>query len=267
MRPLVPIILVLGIALLSTHAMANEQAKAKVLVMGAFHFANPKKDVIKTEQINVMTDENQKYLIGLTQRIAEFKPTVVLLEFDPENTEKMNSRYRNYLGGTYELPSGEVYQIGFRIARQVGLKEIFSFDEREIGWNAKPMFEYMKKNAPQTAEKMNDLIKKITQETKKDHATKSLSELLKDANSLEKDKFNQSMYIMTNHLGAGDSFEGADAAASWWHRNFRMYANIQKHAQPGERVLVIGGQGHTAIIKDFLALDHDRELIDIVPYL
>ena len=39
---------------------------------------------------------------------------------------------------------------------------------------------------------------------------------------------------------------GADASASWWQRNFRMYALIQQHAQPGARDIAIGGQGHTA---------------------
>ncbi|MBE0669690.1 MAG: hypothetical protein IH588_03805, partial [Anaerolineales bacterium] len=70
-----------------------------------------------------------------------------------------------------------------------------------------------------------------------------------------------------NHVGAGRTFEGADAAASWWHRNFRMYANIQRYAEPGEKVLAIGGQGHTAILKDLLKFDLDREAVDIVQYL
>ena len=68
-------------------------------------------------------------------------------------------------------------------------------------------------------------------------------------------------------MGAGENYVGADASASWWHRNFRMYANIQKHAQPGERVLAIGGQGHTAILKDLLAIDRDRVAVDVRPYI
>ena len=51
--------------------------------------------------------------------------------------------------------------------------------------------------------------------------------------------------------------------ASWWHRNFRMYAYIQQHAGPGKRVVAIGGQGHTAILKDLLADDPDRVAADV----
>jgi predicted proteasome-type protease len=46
-----------------------------------------------------------------------------------------------------------------------------------------------------------------------------------------------------------------------------MYALVQRHAQPGERVLVIGGQGHIAIMRQLLADDRDREAVDVHPYL
>ena len=86
-------------------------------------------------------------------------------------------------------------------------------------------------------------------------------------NDSDRDALNRSLYILTNHVGDDDSFVGADAAASWWHRNFRMYALVQRYAQPGERVLVIGGQGHTAILRLLLADDRDREAVDVRPYL
>jgi hypothetical protein len=62
-------------------------------------------------------------------------------------------------------------------------------------------------------------------------------------------------------------FHGADASADWWHRNLRMYALVQQHAAPGERVLVIAGSGHTAILRDLLRADADRVEVDVLPYL
>jgi hypothetical protein len=46
-----------------------------------------------------------------------------------------------------------------------------------------------------------------------------------------------------------------------------MYANVQTAAAPGRRVLVIAGAGHTAILKDLLAIDGQRVAEDVVPYL
>ena len=59
----------------------------------------------------------------------------------------------------------------------------------------------------------------------------------------------------------------ADATARWWHRNFRMYANVQRYATTGERILVVAGQGHTAILRDLLEIDGRISARDVHPYL
>lgn len=246
---------------------AADEPQAEVMLFGVFHFSNPGNDVIKSKQINVMTPDNQAYLERLTTRIAEFQPTVVLLEFDRENEAGMQERYAQYLDGEYELDSNEIYQLGFRIAREAGVETIHSFDEREVHWDAEPLFEYMPENDPETHKKVNDLIAQISSDREIAHSTKTLADLLLESNDPEQDSLNKYLYLMTNHVGAGDNFVGADASASWWRRNFRMYANIQKYAQPGERVLAIGGQGHTAILKDLLALDAERRAVDARPFI
>jgi hypothetical protein len=259
----IPLFLLLALPGLS----AADEPQAEVMLFGVFHFANPGKDLVKSNQINVMTPDNQAYLERLAKRIAEFRPTVVLLEFDPENERDIQERYRQYLGGDADLSSNEVYQLGFRIASEAGLTSIHSFDEREVHWDAEPLFEYMPENDPETNQKMNEVIAKIAKDREVAHRTKTLAELLQQANDPEWDGLNKYLYLMTNHVGAGENFVGADAAASWWRRNFRMYAKIQTYAHPGERILAIGGQGHTAILKDLLALDMDRTAVDVRPFI
>lgn len=46
-----------------------------------------------------------------------------------------------------------------------------------------------------------------------------------------------------------------------------MYANVQKAAGPGHRVLVVARVGHTAILKDLLATDGQRQSDDVNRYL
>jgi len=251
----------------SSGIAAAAEPQAQVMLFGVFHFANPGNDVVKTAQVDVMTPEHQAYLDALARRIADFKPTVMLLEFDPENEGQVQERYRQFTEGTYELGSNEIYQLGFRIAKIAGLENVYSFDERNVGWEAAELFEYMPKHDPETQARMDSLIEEITEAHKVAHATKSLPELLMQSNDPQTDRLNKYLYILTNQVGAGDNFVGADSAASWWRRNFRMYANIQKHARPGERVVAIGGQGHTAILKDLLALDEDRLAVDVRPYI
>ncbi|MCB1553794.1 MAG: hypothetical protein KDJ14_08265 [Xanthomonadales bacterium] len=239
---------------------------AEVLLLGSFHFSNPQRDLVKTEQVDVMAEPEQAYLGALAARIAAWHPTAVLLEFDPQHTERINDEYTRYLADDFVLPVNEIYQLGFRVARLAGLRRVDSFDEQEVGWNAEPLFAAMKKNDPATQARFDALIERVSRDMARAHATLSLADLLRRANDPAEDRLNKSIYLLTNGVGAGAGFEGADAAASWWHRNFRMYARIQQHAAADARVLAIGGQGHVAILKDLAADDPDVRVVDAMAF-
>ncbi len=248
-------------------AASAEAPKAEVMIMGVFHFANPGLDAVKTPQIDVMTEDNQRYLQGLAERLAGFEPTAVLTEFLPRRSDSIQAQYREYLAGNFELPANEVYQLGFRVAKLASLESVHGFDDQGVHWQGDVLVEYLETDEKAMLRRLEAVIAEVTEETTRAHQTLSFAELLEGTNDPRRDKRNKSFYILTNAAGAGDGFEGAAAAARWWHRNFRMYARVQTYAGPGERVLVIGGQGHTAILKDLLAMDPDREAVDVRPLL
>lgn len=251
--------------LLSALATAAPPAIApgKVMLMGMFHFANPGRDMVKTRVIDVMTPDNQAYLDGLAARMAAFQPTDVLAECDPADQAKVDENFRAYVAGQWVLPTNETYQIGFRVARRAGLSRVTCFDESAVGWDAQPMFDYMDKHEPEAKKAMEAEFQSIGASMDKEQSTLPLAELLRLTNDPARDALNKSIYLRTNAVDAGGGFVGADAAASWWHRNFRMYANIQKVAAPGRRVIALAGQGHTAILKDLLAVDDRRTADDV----
>lgn len=240
---------------------------ARIMLVGMFHFANPGKDMVKSRVINVMAPSNQAYLDGLATRIAAYRPTDVLAECSPADQAKYEEKFRDYVAGRFQLPSNETYQIGFRVAKVAGLSGVTCFDEDVIGWDSQPMFDYMDKHAPQTKQALEAMYKTLSESTDKEQSTLSLARLLQLANDPARDAINKGLYLRTNDVDAGGGFAGADASASWWHRNFRMYANIQKIAAPGRRVVALAGQGHTAILKDLLAVDSLRQSEDVRGYL
>lgn len=260
------------VALLALLALAPVQAapppeRARVMLIGMFHFANPGLDMVKSRVIDVMTPGNQRYLDGLAQRLAAFRPTDVLVECSPSRQARYDAEFKDYLAGKFDLPSNENYQIGFRTAKAAGLSGITCFDEDTIGWDAEPMFDYLKAHDPARKEKLDALFASLSAQTDQEQSTLPLPRLLQLANDPARDAFNRSVYLQTNDVDAGRGFSGADAAASWWHRNFRMYANVQKAATPGRRVIVVAGQGHTAILRTLLADDTARQAEDALTYL
>jgi hypothetical protein len=248
-------------------APAQAPAPAEVMLLGMFHFANPGKDVVKTRVIDVMAPSNQAWIDRFAIRMAAFRPTDVLVECSPTDQGKYEQQFKEYLAGSFDLPVNENYQIGFRVAKHAGLSRVTCFDENKVGWDAQPMFDFMDKNAPALKEQLMASFQAIGAQMDKEQATLPLEQLLALANDPERDSLNKAMYLRTNDVDAGGGFVGADAAASWWHRNFRMYANVQKAAAPGHRVLVLAGQGHAAILKDLLADDDQRRARDARAYL
>ncbi len=240
---------------------------AKVMILGTFHFKDAGLDSVKVEDFNIMSPASQTYLSELTDRLAEFAPTKVLVEYEVSKDPDYFAKYRQYLDGDLALPANEIYQLGFRIAKKAGLDQLHGFDERAAGWEAEPMFEYGKAHQAPEMDQFEAVIAKITEDESQARKTKNLQELLLRQNSADSERANMDIYLLTNSIGAHDGYAGADAAASWWRRNFRMYANLQHIAEPGERLLVIGGTGHTAILKQLLAIDQRLTGVDVTPVL
>ncbi len=253
------------ILLFSFQARAAEPVQ--VMLIGTFHFSNPGNDVVKVRDFDVFSDESQAYLQAFAERLAAFKPTQILLEYNPDNETGINRRYTEYLAGNYKLEANEIYQLGFRTARLSGLTAVQSFDHRELNWEAEAMFAYAKQHDSPGMTEFDAMIADITRQEDAARASMDLRQLLQRCNDPALDRTNMNLYLATNSIGAGDGWAGADASASWWQRNFRMYANIQKAARPGERIIVIGGQGHTAILKTFLATDKRLQAVPVDDYL
>jgi hypothetical protein len=257
----------MALTLICAFSVHADDPPAEVLLFGVFHFANPGLDVVRTDQIDVTTPESQAYLTDLATRLCEFRPTVILLEFDRAHESDVREQFNAYRDGQAELTTNENEQIGFRVARECGVERIYGFDETEIGWSPGPLFEYLEESETEVLEAFNAEIAEVQAAIAAAHEELNLRELLVRSNDPEQDRLNKDLYLVTNVAGARAGFQGADATARWWHRNFRMYANIQRYATPGERVLVVAGQGHTAILRDLLEIDRRIEYRDIHLFL
>lgn len=190
----------------------------------------------------------------------------MLVECSPTKQGEYDAKFREYLAGRFELPANENYQLGFRLAKAAGIDGVTCFDEDEVGWDAQPMFDYIGNNDPAMKQSLGAMYADLSAQTDREQSTLSLAQLLRNANDAARDPANKGLYLRTSAIDAGGGFAGADASASWWHRNFRMYANIQKAAAPGHRVVAVAGQGHTAILKDLLADDPQRQGEDVAGY-
>jgi hypothetical protein len=55
---------------------------------------------------------------------------------------------------------------------------------------------------------------------------------------------------------------GADLLAAWYARNVRIFVNLLRVAQPGDRILVLFGAGHLGILRELVRSAPGFQLID-----
>jgi Family of unknown function (DUF5694) len=265
-RTAVHLLLGLGLAGGRPGRAAAETAPARVLLLGLFHFDNPGLDAVRYTPLDVLQPAAQAYLEGLAVRLARFAPTKLLLEYPERADAGINARYAAYRAGTGGLRRNEIDQIGFRVARLAGLARVHGFDaEAPPGGDA--LWSQLPKE-PAAERRLLRLVESESRRLEQAHRTMSLAALLAMTNSRAEDLRNKGFYMLLNGVGAEDGrFLGADASAHWWQRNLRMYARVQAQAAAGERVLVIAGSGHTAILRDLLEADSERIAEEVQPYL
>ena len=240
-----------------------------ILFVGVFHFdADPAAGhAVEVEPIDVMETSCQAYLAALAQKLASFKPTHVLVEAHPSRDDETNEQYRAYLARRLELGPTELHQLAFRVAEASGLSRLHGVDELGPPMLFGTLQDYMANKDPEALAAFESLVASMAAEEAQAHATMSLKELLIRTNAEECERASKAAYLTTNAVGAGDSFIGADSTAAFWNRNFRMYANIQRHFASDARLIVIAGQAHTSVLKDFAHVESDVVVESALPYL
>jgi hypothetical protein len=117
-------LLVLALLLLHSAAWAAGPP-ARVILIGTYHFSNPGQDQANVESVDVTMPRRQAELQAVTDALAGFKPTFVGVEWP---AEAARDNYARYLDGTLPASRNEVVQLGFCLAKQVGLERVHGLD-------------------------------------------------------------------------------------------------------------------------------------------
>jgi uncharacterized protein YjgD (DUF1641 family) len=254
---------ILGLILLfaCVAAAQEEQNKARVMILGVYHFHNPNADMIKTDYPDHLSEKKQREIAEVLDLLAEFKPTKILVEVAPEN-ESVQNDFQNYLKGEYKLTANEIYQLGFRLAKRLGHKQIYLADNRMgMDFNSVMAAAQETKNT-EFLEAFQKAMAEIVQMQQR-HAQISVREALSELNEPELQNRTRDYYLQLNRVRSRDKFVGADVLAGWYQRNFRILTNIMQAIEsPQDRVLVIFGQSHAPYLREGIKSDPDLQLVE-----
>jgi len=258
---------VLSISGFSSAMLAQDakQTKPVVMILGTYHMGNPGRDIGNVKADDVRSSKRQKEIDEVIAAIKKFKPTRVAVE-TPNG--KYTEHYIEYLNGKYELAPNEVDQIGFRLAKEMNQKQVYSVDwqgnfdfDRVIASaatnNQQTLADNFMKSGKGEGSRQSELLK-----------TATISEMYRYLNDENRMDEWHRYYMSLARVGAGNDFAGADLLRDWYERNLKIYANIARLADsPNERIFVVIGAGHLKLLQQFVKDSGEFDLEQAGKYL
>ncbi|WP_170110567.1 serine hydrolase [Flavilitoribacter nigricans] len=248
----------------------DDLPRSQVMVVGTHHFR-------QEDHYDELDAENQQQLEKLADALAAFRPTKVVLEWEPRLTERANQRYSDFLNGALSIDSltNETYQLGFRLARKMGHERLYLFDDQTEfigsleGFTFDKFGEYAKANDDGFYNVHESVL--IERFGKNQEALDGLSlyDRLLVMNSPEAGTINaQRMHMYEIRVGIQKNWMGPDWLGRWYRRNVRMVANVLQFSEPPEdRILIIVGDNHKWVLDQLFAFSPDFELVSSYDYL
>jgi hypothetical protein len=234
--------------------------RAEILILGTYHMANPGHDVFNMAADDVLAPKRQAEIGELLEVLRRFKPTKIAIE-STVYEDRRPKQYADYLAGKYTLTANEIEQVGFRLAKELGMKAIYPVDiDGDFPWQR--VINYAK--AKGQSQIMDQIMSEIGAMVKEQDAylhAHSILETLLYMNDDKRVAQDVGFYFREVRLGEPGDYAGPDLLASWYQRNIRIYNNIAAIiGSPNERVLVIYGAGHLGWLRQCVANDPAAKL-------
>jgi hypothetical protein len=221
-------------------------APVEVMIVGTFHMSNPGRDLYNAQIEDVLAPKYQSQIVAVTNGLARFKPTSIMVEWDAAPTTE---RYAKYLAGTLDPSRNEVVQLGFQLAKSVNLSAVHGIDvDGDFPFEA--VANYAKANGQQpildaAGAEVQAFVKQQEEMTR----SQGIGATLRFLNDPALIARGNGFYRQTLRIGSGTTQPGADLLTAWYRRNFLICANIIQLAKPGDRIVVFYGSGHTFLLR------------------
>ncbi|MBS4036149.1 MAG: hypothetical protein KGZ85_16925 [Ignavibacterium sp.] len=244
------------------------------MTLGVFHFAYPNLDAVKAvdkDKISVLEEPYQSEIIAISRAISDFNPTIIAVEWTPDNQPVIDSLYLQYKADRFALGKNEIHQLGFRIGKHLNLDKIYYVDD----WGRHyenidaifndsvrlSKFEDYYLHSGDTIYGLSDFAGKVN----------SIIDELYERNRPEYIKERLAVYLLHpfKYEEQPGDFTGVDfESGRWYNRNLRILRNIQRIQYNSEdRILFIIGSEHLNLLNLFFDTSREFELISPLPYL
>lgn len=236
------------------------RAKVQVMVLGTFHFEGA------PDTNDVLAPEQQEEIRAVVDSLARFRPTELALEEVPADSARLDSLYRAYRTGDHELTANERQQLGFRLAARLNRERVWAIDHK-LPWPNRKAVRWAKKHQPGFLDYYRTWRedRRALQDSLMREGT--IGDILRRLNSAEYIRGLEELRMRKLELGAGSRYPGVAPVLSMYERDLKIFANLTRIAEPGDRILVIYGTGHVSHLRTFVRNHPKMELVHPLDYL
>ncbi|HEY3569321.1 MAG TPA: DUF5694 domain-containing protein [Thermoanaerobaculia bacterium] len=261
------------LAVLAALPLAAQQAapdapKPSILILGTVHFGGSTADLFSPSVPDILTEKRQRELAEMIAALKRYQPTKIAVEVTPAGIGKLNASYQAYLKGEYQLKGDEIDQIAFRLAKELGNKQLWAADTK-LDMDFDGLMAAAAKNGQQPLMgQAMEAGKSAVQEINHKREAGTIGALFRWLNSPEALMANHRPYLYLAQIGTADDPKGAEVLAGWYKRNLLIYGNLVRLIEsPGERILLLIGQGHAKLLSEYVAESPNLRLADPLRYL
>lgn len=260
--------------------------KTEILLIGSDHLSQ----IYKKENPNtdVLNPKRQKEISDFALLVKAYHPDLIMVEMLPENQKKIDSLYALYLQDKlkvteFEEGRSEVYQLGFRIGKQLNLDKIYCVNAP--GGTSQSILDNGK-NIELYKNETTELRKVVGQKyAALQNGNLSLKDYLIFLNQPENyNKIYHLRYITPSRVINGTfknpdkmidttfvdtKYIGAELTSVFKNRDYKIYSNIvtTQLGKRTKRLLLIIGVAHIGSLKNIFRDDPEYNIVDINKYL
>lgn len=242
---------------------------ASILLLGTFHFQDAGLDSYKPQfDIDVRSPARQKQIENLIEALAGYAPTKIAVEAKADRQATLDQRFESFLAGSFELPPGELYQLGFRLAKKLAHAKVWAVDAEARyyePWVDPSEFAQEHGQAKRLDPLLELAYERLYRWQDEQKTRETLIETLVRMSSEESLRRLHGHYLIDSfEVGDEANYPGADSRTAWYNRNLRIFANLQRlREKPGERILLIIGNGHVPILRHAVQASPEYQLVEV----
>ncbi len=261
----------IAFALAATTVQAKDEP-IKVMILGTYHMGNPGLDLHNAKVDDVTVPKRQKELEDVAKRLARFKPTKIAVEGLPTRPDYVSEKYPSFTPEDLKKKPDERIQIGYRLAYNLGHKNIYLIDEQSDTIDYFPYDKVVayaeEKGRKAELDAMGAEIETQIKAFEAKQSKSTVAELLAETNdpkAMLKD--HEDFYYGELKLDGYDKQPSAELNGYWYMRNAKIFSKLVQVAKPGDRIIVLYGAGHGFWLRHFVEHMPGFELVEANDYL